>query len=579
MAYQTFHSSNYTTLFSAKDVVLVYTFSAKTIILCLVFIAIMTKSAQFPFHIWLPDTLETPTPVSAFMHAGIINAGGFLLARLSPIVTNGSFMMIVIFTIGVITMIFGSFFMLTQTNVKKQLAYSTVGQMGYMTLQCGLGCFSAAVFHLITHGFFKAALFLNSGNALALGSNSQASNNTSKFKKFILMLGMTLIIISIGLVFLFKLYGRIPINSMILAFMSLTLAQTIWEVQNNQNTVKSLITILVLLTGVFLFYLFFIESFSILLETSVKDLKTPVLVWQYSIVGLIVALQIFIWMILPQRLLKTKFMRRLYILSLNKGYIETFYRRYLLNPFRRLGDFGNYLLKNKAGGLFIFCLFTFLLMAAILGILDWHYQQSVVNIYLVILNLILFIFFLTIANRTESLLRLFVFTCMFELAFINIGLFINDPLASAAAIFHLINIALLILPLLLMIFQHQQAINQHLVEKNVLPWFSIYLSIVLLLLIGIPGTASFVSEFFILYALLANHVLLAIALAIGIVLLAIVVLHLLQLYIFNPAKLQRQNIKLPAYVHIICIICILFNVANGIYPAGLFNILQTIRVA
>jgi NAD(P)H-quinone oxidoreductase subunit 5 len=121
----------------------------------------MTKSAQFPFHIWLPDTMETPTPVSALMHAGIINAGGFLIVRLSPIVSHALAAMDVLFVLGALTAMFGGLVFLVQTDTKRSLAYSTVAQMGYMMMQCGLGAFAAAVLHLVMHGFYKANAFLS----------------------------------------------------------------------------------------------------------------------------------------------------------------------------------------------------------------------------------------------------------------------------------------------------------------------------------------------------------------------------------------------------------------------------------
>ena len=118
----------------------------------------MTKSAQFPFHSWLPDTMETPTPVSALMHAGIINAGGFLVLRLSPLIASSHLALDVLALVGGFTALLGAVVMLTQTSVKRQIAYSTIAQMGFMMLQCGLGAFSAALLHIVAHS--PAALIL-----------------------------------------------------------------------------------------------------------------------------------------------------------------------------------------------------------------------------------------------------------------------------------------------------------------------------------------------------------------------------------------------------------------------------------
>jgi NADH-quinone oxidoreductase subunit L len=133
----------------------------------LVLIAAFAKSAQFPLHTWLPYTMDGPTPVSALMHAGIVNAGGFLINRFAPIFVHTEHVLLVAFAIGLITTIMGSLMMLMQSDIKKALGYSTMGQMGYMVMECGLGAFSLAIYHLIAHGVFKATLFLGSGSLIS----------------------------------------------------------------------------------------------------------------------------------------------------------------------------------------------------------------------------------------------------------------------------------------------------------------------------------------------------------------------------------------------------------------------------
>ncbi|MGC8506766.1 MAG: proton-conducting transporter membrane subunit [Thiomonas sp.] len=129
-------------------------------------LAAFARSAQFPLHIWLPYTMDGPTPVSALMHAGIVNAGGFLFNRLSPVFIHAPDVLHLAFVVGLITALLGSALMLTQNDIKKSLGYSTMGQMGFMIMECGLGAFSLAVYHLIAHGLFKATLFLSSGNVI-----------------------------------------------------------------------------------------------------------------------------------------------------------------------------------------------------------------------------------------------------------------------------------------------------------------------------------------------------------------------------------------------------------------------------
>lgn len=175
LAYRVYGTLDFATLFARASEAAVplllwepsgLAINATTAVTLLIFIGAMAKSAQFPLHVWLPDTMDTPTPVSALMHAGIVNAGGFLLNRLAPLYGLSSTTLFVVFLIGGLTVMLGASMMLTQPDVKKTLGFSTMGQMGYMTLECGLGAFGLAVFHLIAHGLFKATLFLASGSGI-----------------------------------------------------------------------------------------------------------------------------------------------------------------------------------------------------------------------------------------------------------------------------------------------------------------------------------------------------------------------------------------------------------------------------
>ncbi len=138
------------------------------VILCLlVFMGPMAKSAQFPLHVWLPDAMEGPTPISALIHAAtMVAAGVFLVARLQPIYVQFPDVQVVIAVVGTITCFLGASIALTQQDLKKGLAYSTVSQLGYMVLAMGCGAPEAGMFHLVTHAFFKAMLFLCSGSVI-----------------------------------------------------------------------------------------------------------------------------------------------------------------------------------------------------------------------------------------------------------------------------------------------------------------------------------------------------------------------------------------------------------------------------
>lgn len=130
--------------------------------------AALLKSAQFPLHGWILEVMETPTPVSALLHAGIINAGGFLVLRLADIMALSAPALHVLAIVGAVTALFGSLVMLTQTSVKVSLAFSTIAQMGFMLLQCGLGAFAAALLHIVAHSLYKAHAFLSSGGVIDL---------------------------------------------------------------------------------------------------------------------------------------------------------------------------------------------------------------------------------------------------------------------------------------------------------------------------------------------------------------------------------------------------------------------------
>lgn len=122
------------------------------------------KSAQFPFHGWLIQVMEAPTPVSALLHAGIVNAGAFLVIRMSPIMSHSGAALAALTVVGLVTLTLASLVMLTQTSLKVALAWSTTAQMGFMLLECGLGLYSLAMLHLVAHSLYKAHAFLASGS-------------------------------------------------------------------------------------------------------------------------------------------------------------------------------------------------------------------------------------------------------------------------------------------------------------------------------------------------------------------------------------------------------------------------------
>ena len=152
-----------------------------TLITLFLFMGAMGKSAQVPLHVWLPFAMEAPTPVSALIHAAtMVNAGPFLLVRMSPLIMLAPAAMGVIAVIGAITALYAALVSMTQVDIKRILAFSTIGQIGFMIMACGLGAFVVAIFHMLAHGCLKGFLFLSTGNTLRLaGAHGPAPAQSS----------------------------------------------------------------------------------------------------------------------------------------------------------------------------------------------------------------------------------------------------------------------------------------------------------------------------------------------------------------------------------------------------------------
>ena len=170
------------------------------VIALLVFAGAMGKSAQFPLHVWLPDAMEGPTPVSALIHAAtMVNAGVYLIARANPIFASAPGAMVVVAGIGIFTAILAASIAMTQTDIKRVLAYSTLSQLGYMFAALGVGAWTAAIFHLMTHGFFKGLLFLGSGSVIHAVHEEQDMRKMGGLAKKIPQTYWTMLIASIAI--------------------------------------------------------------------------------------------------------------------------------------------------------------------------------------------------------------------------------------------------------------------------------------------------------------------------------------------------------------------------------------------
>jgi NADH-quinone oxidoreductase subunit L len=175
--------------------------NAMTLICILLFIGAMGKSAQAPLHVWLPDSMEGPTPISALIHAAtMVTAGIFMVARMSPLFELTETALAVVLVIGSITAFFMGLLGIVQNDIKRVVAYSTLSQLGYMTVALGASAYSAAIFHLMTHAFFKALLFLAAGSVIIAMHHEQDIRKMGGLKKYMPITYWTSLIGSLALI-------------------------------------------------------------------------------------------------------------------------------------------------------------------------------------------------------------------------------------------------------------------------------------------------------------------------------------------------------------------------------------------
>jgi len=204
-----FNSLDYADVFAAapllKDISIVvipgYEWSLMTVICILLFIGAMGKSAQVPLHVWLPDSMEGPTPISALIHAAtMVTAGIFMVARMSPLYELSETALSFVLVIGAITALFMGLLGIVQNDIKRVVAYSTLSQLGYMTVALGASAYSAAIFHLMTHAFFKALLFLAAGSVIIAMHHEQDIRKMGGLKKYMPITYWTSLIGSLALI-------------------------------------------------------------------------------------------------------------------------------------------------------------------------------------------------------------------------------------------------------------------------------------------------------------------------------------------------------------------------------------------
>ena len=197
---------NYNELFAKANELTALTlpktdWSLITVICICLFIGAMGKSAQFPLHVWLPDSMEGPTPISALIHAAtMVTAGIFMVTRMSPLFELSDAALNFILVIGSITALFMGFLGIIQNDIKRVVAYSTLSQLGYMTVALGVSAYNVAVFHLMTHAFFKALLFLGAGSVIMGMHHDQDIRNMGGLRKYMPITWITSLLGSLALI-------------------------------------------------------------------------------------------------------------------------------------------------------------------------------------------------------------------------------------------------------------------------------------------------------------------------------------------------------------------------------------------
>jgi NADH-quinone oxidoreductase subunit L len=203
------NSLDYATVFASADSIAGRTieviggspWNAMTVICILLFIGAMGKSAQAPLHVWLPDSMEGPTPISALIHAAtMVTAGIFMVARMSPLFELSETALAVVLTIGAITAFFMGLLGVVQNDIKRVVAYSTLSQLGYMTVALGVSAYSAAIFHLMTHAFFKALLFLGAGSVIIAMHHEQDIRKMGGLRKYMPITYWTAVVGTLALI-------------------------------------------------------------------------------------------------------------------------------------------------------------------------------------------------------------------------------------------------------------------------------------------------------------------------------------------------------------------------------------------
>ncbi len=298
----------------------------------LIVLSAALKSAQFPFHGWLIQVMEAPTPVSALLHAGIVNAGAFLVIRMSPVMSYSELALATLAVIGLVTLALASLVMLTQTSIKVSLAWSTTAQMGFMLLECGLGLYSLAMLHLVAHSLYKAHAFLASGSGVDAFRAPAMPQPSGGFKPGRLLLALftgSLMAVGVGAAFGVSLAEQpalIAAGAIVAIAVSQLLLQTTSVMRGGALLLRGLALSAVVLVAYFTLH----ALFEVALQGSVLPAQETAGSLQYGLAATIVG--VFLALTVLQQLLKyapAKVGEGFYLHLYNGLYIDVYFTRLL----------------------------------------------------------------------------------------------------------------------------------------------------------------------------------------------------------------------------------------------------------
>jgi NAD(P)H-quinone oxidoreductase subunit 5 len=298
----------------------------------LIVVSAALKSAQFPFHGWLIQVMEAPTPVSALLHAGIVNAGAFLIIRMSPVVSQSTTALGLLALIGLVTLALASLVMLTQTSIKVSLAWSTTAQMGFMLLECGLGLYSLAMLHLVAHSLYKAHAFLASGSgvdAFRAPVVTHTARQTGYAKQGLAFAIAVLMTVGVGTAFGISLSGQ-PALLAVAAIVAIAMTQLLLQAMHHDSSTAFLLRATSLAALVSVVYFTLHHWFEVALVGSVLPVRETGGVFQISLVFLIIA--VFSGLLLLQRTFQSgrwPFGESIYVHLYNGLYIDVYITRIL----------------------------------------------------------------------------------------------------------------------------------------------------------------------------------------------------------------------------------------------------------